>query len=423
MKVGVVTSLPDGDEHKSGIAYYSRTILEPLAGISDELVIFSDAPGETPSSNVRVVRCWRFGHLAPFQILRALLRNPVDVLHVEYDVYLYGGVVVAMLLPFVLGCFRRYRGVEVTTTLHGVVSQSTVTGGMLRQNGFVLPFSAIGRWGFTAMYRLFDWASDRLIVLEGGRAETLERDYHVPAKKISVVPLPLMHEHARPEKSEARRRCGVGGERLVLYFGYASYYKGLGTLLDAFPAARTDCESLRLKIVAGRHPRLQGNARYEAFYARLRERAGEVGAEFYDFLPESELVELLAAADVVVLPYAAAYGASAALNTAIAARRPVLVSKRIRFDGALPCQVFEPNASACAEAICAFFSQHAATLNDRTEALAESRDVTVISHAIHNVRCGRPQVRAIVRSHAPIAAIRGAVDAGNAVAVPEGARE
>jgi glycosyltransferase involved in cell wall biosynthesis len=396
MKVGIVTSFPSPGVAKSSIAYYAQTIVDPLRGCADEFVIFADGDREFPlgssqayASNVTVRRCWKFGYLAPFQILRATLRDRVDVLHLEYDVYLYGGVVAALLLPFALRLLRQLRGTQIVTTLHGVVSQRVVTREMLRENGFVLPYSRIGRAGFQTIYRLFNWASDRIIVLEVELADILESDYGVPRDKLYVCPHPLMHEHVRPDVHEARRRCGIAESKVVLFFGYASYYKGLDLLLDAFPQARERIAGLALHIVAGRHPRLRGNPRYEAFYEGLRAKAAAAGVRMYDFVPEPQLIDFLAAADVVVLPYTAAYGASGALNAVLAARKPVVVSTHVRFVGALDCQTFAPEPDDCARAIVEFFTKNETVLVARVEEVARMRNVAIIARQIQDVRCGR----------------------------------
>lgn len=395
MRIGIVTSFPGGAAAKSSIAYYSQTILDPLRGSADEFVIFADGDRDTPlgttqayAPNITIRRCWRFGHLAAFQILAAVLADPVDVLHLEYDVYLYGGVVAALLLPFVLNLLR-LRGTQIVTTLHGVVSQRVVTREMLRENGFVLPYSRIGRAGFRTIYRLFDWACDRIIVLEVELAGILETDYGVPRNKVYVCPHPLMHEHARPDPQAARRRCGIADGKVALFFGYASYYKGLELLMDAFTQARRRMPDLSLHVIAGRHPRLRGNPRYEAFYAALRAHAQRTGAHMYDFVPEPQLADFLAAADVVVLPYTAAYGASGALNAVLAARKPVLVSTLVRFDGALECQTFAPDSADCARAIGEFFAANRRVLEERVETVARMRDVAVIARMVQDVRTGR----------------------------------
>jgi glycosyltransferase involved in cell wall biosynthesis len=260
---------------------------------------------------------------------------------------------------------------------------------MLRENGFVLPYSGIGRAGFATIYRLFNWASDRIIVLEVKLAEILESEYGVPRAKLYVCPIPLMHEGRRPKMRDARERCAIGEENVVLFFGYASYYKGLDVLLDALPEVCNAVPDLALHIVAGRHPRLRGNPRYETFYDGLRAKASAAGAHMHEFVPEAQLADLLAAADVVVLPYTATYGASAALNTVFAARKPVLVSTFVRFDGALDNQTFVPTRGACARAIVDFFAKNRRVLAGRVEDIARMRDVAVIARQIQDVRCGR----------------------------------
>jgi glycosyltransferase involved in cell wall biosynthesis len=394
MKIAIVTSFPEEGKTKSGIAYFAKTVLDPLVGGPDEFVILADKDGdgtetEQYASNVTIRRCWKFGYFAPFQILREALRQHFDALHLEYDVYLYGGVVAAVILPFILRLIALFRGAKIVTTLHGVVSQRVVTREMLRENGFVLPYSRIGKAGFFSIYSLFNWASDRIIVLEIKLGEILESEYGVPRRKLFVCPHPLMYESARPSMAEARRRCGIGEGRVALFFGYASYYKGLDVLLDAAEIARRELPDLQLHLVASRHPRLQGTERYEDFYGAFKAKAEATGARLYDFVPEEQLADLLAASDVVVLPYTAAYGASGALNAVFAARRPVLVSHYVRFDGALDSQVFEATPENCARAIVNFFQTDEALLEARVEEIARLRNVGVIAGAMQDVRCGR----------------------------------
>lgn len=407
MKIAIVTSFPDGAAAKSSIAYYTKTILDPLRDGPDEFVILADAAtdddiGTTQqyASNMTIRRCWRFGHFAPFQIFREAMRHDVDALHLEYDVYLFGGVVAAVILPFLLKLLHLLRGMDIVATLHGVVSQKVVTREMLRENGFVFPYSRIGKAGFFSIYTLFNWACDRIIVLELKLAEILEDEYGVPREKLFVCLHPLMHVGRRPDRADARARRGIGNGRVALFFGYASYYKGLDVLLDAYVLARQELGDLELHLVASRHPRLRGNVRYEEFYAAFKEKAERCGAKLYDFVPEEELADLLASADVVVLPYTLAYGASGALNAVFAARKPVLVSTFARFDGALDCQTFEAKPADCARSIVDYFEKYQALLPQRLEAIAHMRDPDVIAQANQNVRCGRPSPRPFENGHA-----------------------
>ena len=91
------------DDHRSD-ARFERSIRN-ICRRQQRIVLGSC---EAYAPNIAVKRCWKFGYLAPFQILLAALRNRVDVLHLEYDVYLYGGVVAAVILPFALRLIRGF---------------------------------------------------------------------------------------------------------------------------------------------------------------------------------------------------------------------------------------------------------------------------------------------------------------------------
>lgn len=398
MRVGVITSYPDGDIRKSGIAEYARALLEPLAGCQDDIVVYADHPAGTSffakdrieriAPNLTVVRCWRFGALAPIMLLKTLLRDRSDVLHVEYDVYLYGGVVAALLLPIALKLISFRRKVLITTTLHGVVPLNAISREMLRENGFVLPFSRIGKVGFRLIYGLFKVASHRYIALESQLSKVLCEDYGYAKERTFTVPCPNLM--AQNIASTVSRRVPQNTRRTkrLLYFGYASSYKGLFILLDAFEIARRQDPEIQLDLVAGRHPRLAGQPKYEDFYDRLLKRSAEVGARHHDFMQESELAKSLSLCDAVVLPYTKMYGGSGPLNIAVAARKPLLVSRVMYFEGARPGQVFEPNAESCAATIVRFFGENRSEIESNLEMLAASRNNTTIAAVNHKIRCG-----------------------------------
>jgi len=398
MRVGIITSYPEDGVRKSGIAEYSRALIEPLGEVPDDITIFADhRPGtsffakntvERLAANMLLIRCWRFGALAPFMLYRTLRRANLDALHIEYDVYLYGGVIAALILPLLLKLLAIRRKTLITTTLHGVVPLSAISREMLRENGFVLPFSRIGKAGFRLIYWLFRFSSDRFIALEAELSNVLCEDYGYPRPHTFTVECPNLMEERKASDLARNVSPPVRKKKRLLYFGYASSYKGLSILLEAFRIARRKDPEIELNLVAGRHPRLAGQPKYEAFYGALRELAAEVGAKHYDFLKERDLAQLLADSDAVILPYTKMYGASGPLNIAIAARKPVLVSRVVYFHGARPGQVFEPTAESCAAAILRFFSGMRFEIENDLEALAASRDNRKIAAINHRIRCG-----------------------------------
>ncbi len=390
MRIGILSPYPNGSS-KSGIADYTVALLSNIPReYDDDIVVFADrGPGDEQTQTpprVTVRRCWNAGWRAPLQIVRALFTADVEALHVEYDIYLFGGVVSALTIPLALIVLRLLRRVHVTVTLHGVVPRAAITPELLRENGLTFPFSILGKIGFTVLFRLFALAANRVIALETALAHSLIADYGFRHDRIFVIPCPPLVKAAIPiAQIEAPP---TEASRSLLYFGFASYYKGLPELIDAFVIAKQRIPDLQLTIVAGRHPRLRGSAAYEAHYRRLEEQAASAGIVMLDFLDAQRLSALIASCAALVLPYTRMYGASGPLATAIAARKPVLVSTAVYFDGADPAQVFAPDAQSCADAIVAFFTTYRERLQAHARALVARRNPAVIATVNHAIRRG-----------------------------------
>jgi glycosyltransferase involved in cell wall biosynthesis len=127
-------------------------------------------------------------------------------------------------------------------------------------------------------------------------------------------------EHPFYAQFERGRRAhlGVDGD-VALFFGYVRHYKGLDTLLEAWPRVRAR-RPVTL-IVAGEF--------YEdpEPYRRLaRTAGGEPGVRLLErYLPDAEVEAVFKAADVVVLPYRSATQ-SGVTHVAYALGVPVIVT-------------------------------------------------------------------------------------------------
>jgi glycogen(starch) synthase len=93
----------------------------------------------------------------------------------------------------------------------------------------------------------------------------------------------------------ARQRHSPDGSPLVLYFGRLEWEKGVHDLLAALPRVRRAFAGARL-VVAGK------GRQASALVAQARKLRVRRSVDFVGHLPDRELVALLAAADVVVLP-------------------------------------------------------------------------------------------------------------------------
>jgi D-inositol-3-phosphate glycosyltransferase len=131
-------------------------------------------------------------------------------------------------------------------------------------------------------------------------SESVERDLErlkpgAPRRRVAH-PFYAQFDRGRFTRESARRRLGLDGE-VALFFGYVRPYKGLDTLLEAWPRVRGR-RPVTL-VVAGEF--------YEdpAPYRRLAAAAGgEPAVRLLErYIPDDEVEALFKAADVVVLPY------------------------------------------------------------------------------------------------------------------------
>jgi glycosyltransferase involved in cell wall biosynthesis len=125
-------------------------------------------------------------------------------------------------------------------------------------------------------------------------------------------------------RQEVRALHGVeGGRVLLLLFGALDERKGVFTLLDALTQIPASIARRMAVMLAGR-PSSAVDARLRTTIAELQ-RTTEAQILLHDgFVPDDEVQNLIAAADVVLAPYFRHVGSSGILMRAAAAGRPVL---------------------------------------------------------------------------------------------------
>ena len=142
-----------------------------------------------------------------------------------------------------------------------------------------------------------------------------------PGVPVASHPIPPPELNKVPDRGEARRLLDLPEERRVaLFLGLIRPYKGVELLLEAFSALPG--RERWLLVVAGEP--------WGGLGDRLRRMVGELDLEGLvrldlRWIPESEIPALLAAADVVVLPYRSG-SQSAVAPIALASGVPVIAS-------------------------------------------------------------------------------------------------
>ncbi len=134
--------------------------------------------------------------------------------------------------------------------------------------------------------------------------QELFEEFGVPGSRVTVIPFGI--NNAVPNTSltpaDAKQRLGLRkGERVILFFGRITPYKGLEYLIDAFRQVLAQDDNYRL-IIAGRPDRCEEY--WRAIHEGIRDdvQRGHILLRA-DFVPDSETEIYFKAADAVILPY------------------------------------------------------------------------------------------------------------------------
>lgn len=162
-------------------------------------------------------------------------------------------------------------------------------------------------------------------------------------------------------RSEGRERIGVAGDvPVLLFFGFVREYKGLKHLLAALPEVRARIPAVQLWVVgdfAGDKPA----------YLEMIERLaiGDLVRLVDGYIPDQDIEQYFAAADLVVLPYESATQ-SGIVQIAYGFEKAVVVTgvgglPDVVKDGQTGLVVEPRNPAAIAAAIVRFFTENMQT--------------------------------------------------------------
>lgn len=312
--VALVTPYPPGgrsDLARSGVASYAVELARHLtaAGAEVQVVAPREEAAAEPAGDgaVPVERPFRAGPAAWPAACRAALATGAPVVHLQHEMFLYGG---AASVPGVLPGLALLRGAgrAAVVTLHQVVEPGAVDRGFTRMHRVAVP-PAVARLGLSTLQRGIRRAASAVIVHEQRFAEVLPDAEVVPHGVADAEP---------EDRRAARARLDLGDELVVLCFGFLAPYKGLEHALEG---ARRAGPGVRLVVAGDEHPRLD----HQGYARELRERWGG-HARFTGHVPDEDVTAWFSAADVALLPYPSPHASSGALALALAHRTPVLLS-------------------------------------------------------------------------------------------------
>lgn len=331
---------PQGVRHggHSGVASYTANLAHALADRGVRVAVVAERvagdPAQFDDGPVAVHRSFDLGPAALPAAARAARQLGAPVVHLQWELFLYGGAPSLPGLFPALATLRHGRGaVPLVTTMHQVVDPADVDRGYTRLHRVGAP-ATVARRGLAAVQSALDRASARVVVHE--------EPFRTASSDATVIPHGI-ETRERGARDEARRALGLApGSFVALCFGFLAPYKGLEVVLDA---AALLPEGIDVVVAGGEHPRLVGE---DSFGAALRDRYGDV-ARFTGWVPDADVSRWFVAADVAVYPYPKPFSSSGALALALSLGTPVLLSPALARCAGAPSAIsvaLEPNAIA-----------------------------------------------------------------------------
>ena len=309
---------PLGGRHAgtSGVTSYAGNLAHALSAEGACVtVVAPDEPGQPTAADdgpVRVERRFKRGAGALPAAARAARETGAPVVHLQHEMFLYGG---PSSVPGLLAALAQIRasGAAPVATMHQVVEAGSVDRSFTRLHRVRAP-ATVARVGLASVQHAIRRLSARVIVHEPSFARLVGDAVVVPHG---------VEAASAPDRSAARAELGLDDRLTVLCFGFLAPYKGLEA---ALAAAELVPDRVEVVVAGGDHPRL---ATAGDCYAReLRERYG-AAARFTGRVPEEQVGTWFAAADVALFPYPRPFSSSGSLALALAYGTPFLVSPQL----------------------------------------------------------------------------------------------
>jgi glycosyltransferase involved in cell wall biosynthesis len=366
LKIGLVSSFPPT---KCGIANYSAKLVEALNEVVDlrNFFVFAEATDcQLEIGNpANIVRVWRRNSSRCFlSIFGHVMSKRIDIVHIQHEYLLYGRPYHSVFFP-VLPLLLRLFGKKVIITMHSIMPRSFLKRSLFEKYGAGEKLVALKRLLTMAVTRLSGIFSSMVIVHTEMARNTLIKDYSLAAEKIQVIPHGIDLHSFRYTRRDAKRRLGLNGVNVLLFFGFIHPRKGVENALKALPRILKKYLNTKLIVAGACHRYLGSKGReYINYLERLSEslRLNHSVQFTKKFIPDNELPLYFAAADIFILPYTeeGIIGASGALSMVASYGKPVVASKIYRFSDVVegengllvPCG----DADALAKAVIALLS-------------------------------------------------------------------
>jgi glycosyltransferase involved in cell wall biosynthesis len=333
MKIAHVTLYPPkGEKHVSGsgVASYSKNLVTNIK--SDQAVVcnITGRDGELYTENdIGVHRVFARKPSYILAVHRELKQINPDIVHIQQELALFGNVITAYLLQWLVWLWRD----RAVVTIHGIVDPKKINKKFVNENNSQLPVWVV-KAAFRIIYTpIMKWAQ-RVVVHEKLFKEIAVRSYGIAPEKVATIPHGVEALSAVDPQSARQALTIAEDAHVILFMGYATGYKGLDLLIEGFAAYAQREPKAYLIIGSGKHPKLRDDDAYLQEYQRLQKKAAELIPEGHyrweGFIAEDEIGLYYSACDVSLYPYTTAMSSSGPMSFAIGYEKPFLVSSAFK---------------------------------------------------------------------------------------------
>ena len=337
MKIAMVSIYPKQQtsqtESLGGVASYTKNLATALYDAGNEIHVICNTttdPEVYSENGIHVHRVFSKKWTFIFDAWKTIHRIRPDVVHVQQELHLYGNIVTAYLLPFLLWSIRKPKTI---VTIHGVVALSDVTETFVREQNSSLP-TWIVKTAFYVLNHLLCRTTNRVIVHEERFKRLLETEYNIHTKNIFVIPHGVNIQPTIPTPDARKTLNILFDAKCLLFMGYYSSYKGIEFLVEAFSVYASSHPDAFLLIAAGKHPKLQDDPAYQEKYTFLQKRAKEIipnhQYRWVGFIPDDQIPLYYSACDALVLPYTYCLASSGPMAIALGYGKPIISSTALR---------------------------------------------------------------------------------------------
>ena len=275
-----------------GIARHCEGLAKAFVKQGHDVYLFTlDFPGSPSYEEMGGVKVYRastelghpnfltwvllFNHFLTKRMADVLPSVDFDVMHVHDWLAAFSGI-----------SFKHYTRKPMVLTVH-----STEVG---RAQGLHSPDSfSINGIEWWSMYE-----ADRVIVCSNSMKNEVCNHFNLPREKVDVIPngIDVSKYQIPVDRGAVRQRYGVGwGEKLVLCVGRLVPQKGIEYFIRAIPSIARRYPEAKFVIVGEGWSRdiLEGEARATGYAHKIR---------FTGFASDTEVINLMTSADVLVVP-------------------------------------------------------------------------------------------------------------------------